>query len=267
MRYSFAPSSPTQNVVRTFRETGYGNGMPIAGLMAARGRRPDGQAEEKETGFGRSWRRPGLALWSRAGETPGRARERRPAPLPRRQATAALKAADLAARRPAGPKGKHPNPPTKAGKGCIKARPSGRTASFFVDPLKLSVLFAPSPRTLGASLLEGGFMFGNILLGRCRASGPPRGGRLRSAMGDGWRRCRDRDRRDRVGLRRSERRSSEWIAGAGPSDVSGAGASGVFVSDWRLVVCRRIDLECRHERRKREHGKQQRQHERQRQRL
>ena len=95
--------------------------MPIACLVAARERRPDGQAEDKEIGFGRSLRRSGLALWSRAGETPGRARERRPAPLPRRQATAALKAADLAARRPAGPKGKpHPNPPTKAGKGALR---------------------------------------------------------------------------------------------------------------------------------------------------
>src|SRR5271170_1596553 len=32
---------------------------------------------------------------------------------------------------------------------------------------------------MGASCLEGGFMFGNTLLGLCCASGPPHGGRLR----------------------------------------------------------------------------------------
>ena len=64
----FAPSSPTLNV-RTFRETGYGNGMPVACPAAARERRPDGQAEDegnRRSGFGRSLRRSGLALGSRA---------------------------------------------------------------------------------------------------------------------------------------------------------------------------------------------------------
>src|SRR5271163_52826 len=32
---------------------------------------------------------------------------------------------------------------------------------------------------MGASCFEGGFMFGNTLLGLCCASGPPHGGRLR----------------------------------------------------------------------------------------
>ncbi len=69
-----------------------------------------------DPGAGRAW-----PCGSRAGETPGRARERRPAPLPRRQATAALKAADLAARRPAGPKGKHtPTRPPRPGKGALR---------------------------------------------------------------------------------------------------------------------------------------------------
>src|SRR5208337_1550435 len=60
--YLFAPSSPTLNV-RTFRETGYGKGMPVAGLVAARERRQDGQADDEEIGSvalatpcaGRAW--------------------------------------------------------------------------------------------------------------------------------------------------------------------------------------------------------------------
>jgi len=47
--YLFAPSSPTLNVW-TFRETGHGNGMPVACLVAARERRPDEDAEEKGIG-------------------------------------------------------------------------------------------------------------------------------------------------------------------------------------------------------------------------
>ena len=62
----------------------------------------------------------GLGLVVACGRnTRGRARERRPAALPRRQATAALKAPPP--RPPRWPEGQaHPNPPTKAGKGALR---------------------------------------------------------------------------------------------------------------------------------------------------
>src|SRR5208337_4863061 len=68
--YLFAPSSPTLNV-RTFRETGNGDGMPVAGLVAARERRPDGQADGRES---TQWLWPllapvGLALVVAGGES------------------------------------------------------------------------------------------------------------------------------------------------------------------------------------------------------
>ena len=86
-------------------------------------------------------------------------------------------------------------------------------------------------------------MFGNMLLGLCCANGPPHGGRLRlrwttasvvlsvgvSAIG--------------AAHADPSHRASEWIAGAGPPDVLGAGPSGFFVSGRRFVICGRIEFQ------------------------
>src|SRR5208337_2494554 len=90
---------------------------------------------------------------------------------------------------------------------------------------------------------------------------------LATAMDDGKRCTRYRGWRDRGGPCRSKPRASEWIAGAGPPDVSGAGSARIFVSGRRLVLVGRIERQ-HWRRRKRERGQQRkRQHRRQRRRL
>ena len=84
---------------------------------------------------------------------------------------------------------------------------------------------------------------GNKPLALCCASGPPRGGRLRVRWTTASVVARDRNLRDRGGPCRSEYRASEWIAGAGPPYVFGAGPAGIFVSGRRLVIFRRIEFE------------------------
>src|SRR5208283_3350142 len=64
------------------------------------------------------------------------------------------------------------------------------------------------------------------------------------------RRSRYRGWRDRGGPCRSQPRASEWIAGAGQADISGAGAAGFFVSGRRLVICGRIEFRRLRQRRK-----------------
>jgi len=83
-------------------------------------------------------------------------------------------------------------------------------------------------------------MFGNTPLGLCCASGPPHGGRLRVrwttasvVLGIGI--C-------AIGAAHADP-SIVLIAGAGPPDVFGAGPAGIFVSDRRLVIFRRIEFE------------------------
>ena len=77
-----------------------------------------------------------------------------------------------------------------------------------------------------------------------------------------------RSARGASGERRSASRSSERAAGSGQADLFGARVAGVFVSDWRRVVARRVDRKRRHrQRRRREHERRRREQRRQRRRL
>ena len=178
--------------------------------------------------------------------------ERASAALPHRRRNGALKRAHASTRppaaprargpAPAGPKPTHPNPPTQGREGCIEARPSG-VADFSCSTVKFRRSCSRRRRE------RWGLLFGRRLhvreyaLGALRASGPPHGGRLRPRCTTASVVTRYRGWRDRGGPCRSQPRASEWIAGAGQADVSGAGAAGFFVSGRRLVICGRIEFQ------------------------
>src|SRR5271165_4546351 len=141
-----------------------------------------------------------------------------------------------------GPKASAHAPPPKAGKGALRPSIPGALRRY-----SRSRNFAVLVRAVAAN--DGGLLFGRRLHVREYALGAVLCERaaawraLASAMDDGKRRSRDRNLRDRGGPCRSQYRASEWIAGAGPPDVFGAGPAGIFVSDRRLVIFRRIEFE------------------------
>ena len=178
--------------------------------------------------------------------------ERASAALPHRRRNGALNAPCLKRDRrprrapkvgPAGPKvSRTPTPPPKAGKGALRRAHSG-SPGFFGSALKFAVLV----RAVAAN--DGGLLFGRRLhvreyaLGALLCERAAAWRALATAMHDGKRRSRYRGWRDRGGPCRSQYRASEWIAGAGPPDVSGAGPAGFFVSGRRLVICGRIEFQ------------------------
>ena len=129
---------------------------------------------------------------------------------------------------PAGPKvSRTPPRPQEGRERCIKARPFRQSGiSWFDLDIRRSVR-AAAPN-------DGGLLFGRRLhvreyaLGALLCERAAAWRALATAMHDGERRSRYRGWRERGGPCRSEPRASEWIAGAGQADVSGAGGCRLF---------------------------------------
>ena len=130
--------------------------MPVACLVAARERRPDGQAEDKAIRSGAGGFCPNERYAGASARAPA---------LPHRRRHGALNAPRLKrSRRPRGapkagprwPEGAAPQPASQGREGCIEARPS-RQSEIFSSAVNFAVLV----RAVAAN--DGGLLFGRRL--------------------------------------------------------------------------------------------------------